>query len=82
MGIRAAMKKANILLNDVKNTLTPVLARQYSTGSWDKKKSCGHDLTSLILLIIFGKVFARKPTRPLTLLAFQGEAKEKLSWLF
>ena len=38
MGIRAAMKKANILLNDVKNTLTPVLARQYSTGSWDKKK--------------------------------------------
>lgn len=82
MGIRAAMKKANMLLNDVKNTLTPVLARQYSTGSWDKKKYCGYDLTSIILLTISSKVFVGKTSRPLTLLAFQGEAKKKLSWLF
>ena len=33
----------------------------------------------IILLIIFGKVFAGKPTRPLTLLAFQTVAKEKLA---
>ena len=33
MGISAAMKNANMLLNDVKNTLTPVLARQYTAGS-------------------------------------------------
>ena len=33
MGISAAIKNANMLLNDVKNTLTPVLARQYTAGS-------------------------------------------------
>lgn len=35
MGIRAAMKNANMLLKDVRKTLTPVLARQYATGSWN-----------------------------------------------
>lgn len=34
MGISAAMKNANMLLNEVKNTLTPELARQYTAGSW------------------------------------------------
>jgi len=33
MGISAAMKNANMLLNEVKNTLTPELARQYTAGS-------------------------------------------------
>lgn len=33
MGISAAMKNANMLLKDVKNTLTPELARQYTAGS-------------------------------------------------
>ena len=37
---------------------------------------------SLILLIIFGKVFAGKPSRPLSLIAFQSVAKDKLSRLF
>ena len=31
------MKNANMLLKDVKNTLTPVLARQYAAGSWNLK---------------------------------------------
>lgn len=37
MGISAAMKNANMLLKDVRNTLTPVLARQSATGSWSEK---------------------------------------------
>lgn len=35
IGISAAMKNANMLLKDVRKTLTPVLARQYATGSWN-----------------------------------------------
>jgi len=34
MGMGATIKNANMLLKDVKNTLTPVLARRYTAGSW------------------------------------------------
>lgn len=39
MGINAAMKNANMLLKDVKNTLTPVVPRQYAAGPWNTRKA-------------------------------------------
>lgn len=36
MGIKAAIKNANMLLNDVRNTLTPVVARHKPTSSCSK----------------------------------------------